>query len=210
MINEQENHLKKLDRMATFIDAVLAIAITLLVLDLRVPVLKEVNSTGELAEKLAHLLPHFYAFLLCFLALMQYWVGSNAFLVLVVRYTNTIGVLNVMMLLPFCLLPFSASIIGEYPDNPGSYVLFGGLYFYGTIIAGVMTYHYRYKNLLSPDVDLVEFDKTMKMGQFISPIIPLLIIGSAFISTKLCLILFVVMLSLWLYMTKMIEKLVKK
>ena len=89
MKNQEDYHEKRLDRLSTFVDAVLAIIMTLLVLDLRVPLLTERNSTGEMMVKLSNLLPHFNSFLLCFLAVAQFWLGSNVFFSLMVKYDNT-------------------------------------------------------------------------------------------------------------------------
>jgi uncharacterized membrane protein len=71
MKSHDEYNKKRLDRLSIFVDAVLAIIMTLLVLDLRVPVLTEINSTGEMMKKLSDLSPHFYSFLLCFQKLFR-------------------------------------------------------------------------------------------------------------------------------------------
>ncbi len=206
----EESHRKKLDRLNTFVDAVLAIVITLLVLELRLPELEDVNSSGEMMEKLHKLIPHFLAFLLCFLAVAQIWLANNAFFTLLNRYTNTMAVLVMLMLLPFCLLPFAASIIGEYPMNPGSYVVFGGLYLYSTIITSIQMQYYWKNRILSPLVNLKLFEERVMKFWWVSPIIVLLIIGSAFIHPTLSLLLFASMLSLWVYMTKQIQLLAQE
>jgi uncharacterized membrane protein len=205
MKNQEEYHEKRLDRLSIFVDAVLAIIMTLLVLDLRVPVLTEINSTEEMMKKLSDILPHFYAFLLCFLAVTQFWLGSNVFFSLMVKYDNTMALLIVLRLLTYCLLPFSAAIIGQYPNNPGSFVIFGGLYFCGTILSSVSLKYYWRKEIFSADVNfkLVK-DKIMKWW-WLSPLIVILMISSAFINTKLSLVLFISMLLLWVYMTKQMK-----
>ena len=196
MKTPKEVHDKKLDRLNTFIDAVLAIVITLLVLDLKVPVLNEINSTAEMMEKLVHLLPHVYAFLLCFLAVAQCWISLNAINTMITKYSNTLGLISVANLLPFSLLPFSAAMIGEYPNNPGSYVIFGGLYFISTVIVSIYTTYIWKKKILSENVDLEKFKNKIYKLRWVSPFIVLTIIGTSFINTCLSMILFVLMLLL--------------
>jgi len=205
MKNHDEHHKKRLDRLSIFVDAVLAIIMTLLVLDLRVPVLTEINSTGEMMKKLSDLAPHFYSFLLCFLAVAQFWLGSNIFFSLMVKYDNAMAMLIILRLLTYCLLPFSAAIIGEYPNNPGSFVIFGGLYLCGTILSAISLKYYQRKKIFSTDVNLKLVQEKIMRWWWVSPLIVLLMIGSAFINTKLSLVLFISMLLLWLNMTKQMK-----
>ncbi len=205
MKNQEEYHKNRLDRLSTFVDAVLAIVMTLLVLDLRVPVLTEINSTKEMMGKLSDLLPHFYGFLLCFLAVTQFWLGSNAFFNLMVKYDNTMALLIVLRLLTYCLLPFSAAIIGEYPNNPGSFVIFGGLYLCSTILSSFSLEYYRREKIFSPFINLRLLEERIIRWRWASPVVVLLMVGTAFIDTKLSLILFISMILIWLYMTKQME-----
>jgi len=210
MKNQEDYHEKRLDRLSTFVDAVLAIIMTLLVLDLRVPLLTERNSTGEMMVKLSNLLPHFNSFLLCFLAVAQFWLGSNVFFSLMVKYDNTMALLIVLRLLTYCLLPFSAGIIGEYPNNPGSFVIFGGLYFCSTILSSISLKYYLRKEIFSSDVNLKSVKEKIMRWWWVSPLIVILMIGSAFINTKLSLVLFISMLLLWLNMTKQMKLLAEE
>jgi len=210
MKNQEEYHEKRLDRLSIFVDAVLAIIMTLLVLDLRVPALTEINSTGEMIKKLSDILPHFYSFLLCFLAVAQFWLGSNVFFSLMVKYDNTMALLILLRLLTYCLLPFSAAIIGEYPNNPGSFVIFGGLYFCGTVLSSVSLNYYLRKKIFSADVCLKLVEEKIMKWQWVSPVIVILMVGSAFFNTKLSLVLFISMLLLWLNMTKQMKLLAEE
>lgn len=205
MINHEEYHKKKLDRMNTFVDAVLAIVITLLVLDLRVPVLKEVNSTTEMMEKISHLLPHLYAFLLCFVVVLQFWNSNHIFFALVVKYYDGMTVLMGLQLITFCLLPFAAALIGEYPNNTGAFLIFGGIYLYGTIIAGIAMKSYWKHKIFSSNANLQLIEEKIMKYLWISPVIALLIMGSAFINTTLSIILFAAIQLLQLIMTKQLK-----
>jgi len=207
MKHQNDYNKKRLERLSMFVDAVLAIVMTLLVLDLRVPVLTEINSTQEMMVKLYQLLPHFYSFILCFLAVAQFWLGSNVFFSLMVKYDNTMAMLVISRLLTYCLLPFSAAIIGEYPNNPGSFVIFGGLYLVSTILSAISMKYYLRNKIFSTDVNLKLVNDRILKWWWVSPLIVILMMGAAFINTKLSLILFISMVSLWLNQTKQMKSL---
>ena len=195
----------KLHRMIFFTDAVLAIILTLLVLELHLPELVNANSPNEMIDKLSEILPHIYSFLLCFLALAQGWVAFNAFFSLVVKYDDTIGILNTIMLLPMCLIPFACSIIGDYPDNPMSFVIFGGLSLFMSTILNFMT-RYMWKNkMFTSLIDAKTFEEKALSKQWVGPLIIIMIIGSAFINTKVSLILFFALLIMWIYGMKYLK-----
>ena len=195
----------KLHRMIFFTDAVLAIILTLLVLELHLPELADANSPMEMVHQLGHILPHIYAFLLCFLALAQCWLGFNSFFSLVEKYDDTLGALNTFMLLPLCLIPFACSIIGDYPDNSMSFVVFGGLYLITSSTLTFMTNYMWKRKMFSPKMDAELFEKVALKNQWLTPVIITLIIASAFISTKLSLGLFFCLLIMWIYMMKYLK-----
>ncbi|MCX6351274.1 MAG: TMEM175 family protein, partial [Bacteroidetes bacterium] len=194
MPEHQENHHKKLDRLNTFIDAILAIVMTLLVIELHLPELADKKSAPELLDKLSHMAPHLMAFLLCFLAVLQYWMGHATFQELIGKYSISYAVMSIVQMLTYCLLPFASSVIGEYPDNQGSYVLFGGLYLFGSILA---TFHMKLmwnQKLYADNVDLEMVKEKIMKYQYISPFIAAAMMFSGYISTTLAFVLFFSML----------------
>ncbi|MCX6353089.1 MAG: TMEM175 family protein [Bacteroidetes bacterium] len=205
MINHEEHHRKKLDRANTFVDAVLAIVITLLVLDLRVPVLKEANSTAELMEKLTHLLPHLYAFLLCFVIVLNFWNSNHIFFAMVVKYYDGMTLNLGLQLITFCLLPFAASLIGEYPNNTGAFLIFGGLYLYGSIMAYLSMKSFWRNKVFSSNVDLKLIEEKIMKYLWLSPVMALLLMCSAFINTTLTLVLFAAIEVLQFVMTRQLK-----
>jgi len=116
--NPFHSELKKefqLERMILFSDAVFAIAITLLVIDIKVPeVAKQVVSDHVLLEKLDELLPKFIGFLVSFFVIAVYWVAHHRMFGFVVNYNHRLLWLNLIFLLAVVLMPFSSGFYSEY------------------------------------------------------------------------------------------------
>jgi uncharacterized membrane protein len=116
--NPFHNELKKefqLERMILFSDAVFAIAITLLAIEIKVPeVAKEVVTDHLLVEKLNELLPKFIGFLVSFFVISVYWVAHHRMFGFVVNYNHRLLWLNLLFLLAVVLMPFSSAFYSEY------------------------------------------------------------------------------------------------
>ncbi len=188
----------RLHRLIFFTDAVLAIIITLLVIELHLPELTDPGSGHEMTEKLMHMLPHFGAFVLCFFTLAQGWVGYNILFSVVNRYDNTLGLLNVFSLLPSCLLPFAASLIGSYFENPVSFVFLGSVSFLSSMGQYFINRYLLKNKMFSPIVDLKKFEKLMK-NAIAFPVVSLLMGLAAYIDTRLSFTLFMltILSSIW-------------
>jgi uncharacterized membrane protein len=116
MSNPLHNELKKefqLERMILFSDAVFAIAITLLAIELKVPVLPDVTE-HKLAESLAEMIPKFIGFLISFLIIGQYWTTHHKLFGFVVNFNLRLMWLNLFFLLAVILMPFTSAFYSEY------------------------------------------------------------------------------------------------
>ena len=100
-----------MERFVFFSDAVLAIAITLLVLDLKLDV--PFSQTVRWAD-IATLLPKFAAFLLSFALIGLFWLVHNQFFQYIKRVNETLVWLNMGWLFFIVLLPFSASLLSAH------------------------------------------------------------------------------------------------
>src|SRR5438046_2871708 len=93
-----QNELKKefqLERMILFSDAVFAIAITLLAIEIKVPeVAHDLASDQVLAQKMAQLMPKFVGFLVSFLVIGVYWVVHHRMFGFVINYNQRLLWLN--------------------------------------------------------------------------------------------------------------------
>jgi uncharacterized membrane protein len=104
-------------RTETFSDGVLAIAATLLVLDLRVPARDTLR--GSLATALAHQWPAYAAYLTSFLVIGIIWVNHHGVFELLSRLDRTTLFLNLVLLMTVVAIPFTTALLSEYLTAAG-------------------------------------------------------------------------------------------
>ena len=107
--HEGEND-RLLHRLLFFSDAVFAIVLTLLVLELRPP---HVRSVAELGPALNEMTGHFAAFGMSFALVSVFWMAHMSSLRRLVFFDWWTAVANLLFLATVCLMPFSSSLLGE-------------------------------------------------------------------------------------------------
>jgi uncharacterized membrane protein len=100
-------------RVEAFSDGVFAIAITLLVLDLAVP-LREETPEGELTASLAHQWPAYFAYLVSFLVIGIIWVNHHTVSDKVRLVDRPVLFANLVLLLVVSVIPFPTHLLAEY------------------------------------------------------------------------------------------------
>jgi uncharacterized membrane protein len=101
------------ERLKTLADGVFAIVMTLLVLELSVPVVKGVSRNSELLHKLVEMWPEFLIYGLSFMILGIFWVIHHSIYADVRRYDTTLVWLNILFLMFVSLIPFSTALVGK-------------------------------------------------------------------------------------------------
>ncbi|HZX02441.1 TMEM175 family protein [Kribbella sp.] len=105
------------DRLVLFTDAVVAIAITLLVLPL-VDLVPEVKSHGgDAVSVISEHRQELFTFLLSFVVIANFWLGHHRVFEHVRAYTPAIMRLNLLWLLTIVVLPFPTEIVGAFPSD---------------------------------------------------------------------------------------------
>lgn len=99
-----------LHRLLFFTDAVFAIVLTLLVLELRPPA---AQSGPELVRGLVEMVNHFIAFLMSFALVSVFWLAHMNTVRRLSHFDWPTAIANLAFLLPVCLLPFASSLAGE-------------------------------------------------------------------------------------------------
>ncbi len=119
--DDQSGHDERgLERIVFFSDAVFAIAITLLALDIRLPLLPETASDGDLLAALGSVWPLVLSYCISFLAIGMLWLAHHRTFRYVRRYDERLLLLNLLFLLLIGFVPFPTAVIGEYGNTVGT------------------------------------------------------------------------------------------
>jgi uncharacterized membrane protein len=101
-------------RLETFCDGVFAIALTLLIIDIKIPANAEIHNTSALWTALAKILPSIVAFVLSFVIILITWVNHHNAMKLAHKSSPAFIYANGLLLLSVVFIPFPTSLIGEY------------------------------------------------------------------------------------------------
>jgi uncharacterized membrane protein len=99
------------DRLEAFSDGVIAIAITLLVLNIHVPT---PDATHSLADQLGRQWPEYVAYTVSFMTIGVIWINHHAMLRRLASADHTTLVLNMVLLLTVGVLPFTTALMAVY------------------------------------------------------------------------------------------------
>ncbi|MEH2143471.1 TMEM175 family protein [Nostoc sp.] len=127
-------------RLEAFSDGVFAIAITLLVLEIKVP-----PPNTALGAELLHLWPSYLAYVVSFLAIGTIWINHHGMFQHIVRVNGTLLLLNVLLLMLIAFLPFPTAVLAEAfhrgTDERVAAAFYGGIH---TVIGIFVTSMWRY------------------------------------------------------------------
>ena len=135
--------LRNAERMKFFTDAVVAIAMTLLIL----PLLESVTAAAEegldTAEYLHDNGSQLFAFVLSFVIIARFWFAHEKLFESVERWTGSLMVLNVAWMLTIVFLPVITAMVGVMDTDRLQIVIYVGTMLLNSLILGVMTVEVR-------------------------------------------------------------------
>lgn len=173
------NELKKefqLERMILFSDAVFAIAITLLVIEIKIPEIHEPTDKA-LLHSLALLIPKFIGFIISFIFIGLYWTIHHRMFGFVTSYDKKLLRLNLFFLFFIALLPFSTGFYSEFAGPMVRFNLKTPLAVYVLNFAAVGFINYlMWRHISNAKTKLAEppiDSEVLKMARFRSLIVPI-------------------------------------
>jgi uncharacterized membrane protein len=107
-------------RVEAFSDGVFAIAITLLVLELKVPSVDPAAEPGALGRALLRLWPSYAAFLTSFSAILIMWMNHHGVFRMVTRVSGPFLIANGFLLLTVTFVPFPTAVLASHVLGPSS------------------------------------------------------------------------------------------
>jgi uncharacterized membrane protein len=190
---------KETGRLEAFSDGVFAIAITLLVLELKVPSLSPSSFTsGALARGLLQQWPSYIGLVTSFFTILIMWVHHHAIFRNICRTDALLHFANGSLLLMVTFVPYPTSVLAAYLETPaakmamafysGTFVLIA-ISFYLVIRAGFR------RKLLAPTASMEFVDKTCRSYMF-GPPLYLASTIAAFVDVRLSLL---ICTALWIF-----------
>src|SRR2546422_202512 len=129
---------QNVERLAALSDGVFAVAMTLLVLDLRAPAVEAVHNEHDLWRALVTLSPRLIMYLMSFMTLGIFWVGQQTQLNHLVRSDRNLTWIHIAFLCAVAIMPFSTSMLAEFTSRRVALlaywanILIPGLVLYGS------------------------------------------------------------------------------
>src|ERR1035437_166823 len=202
------NH-NRLDQLA---DGIFAIVMTILVFDIKVPVIWGPIDNMGLWLQIKTLIPLLLSYILSFSLLFTYWRAHHFFVSIYAKNIDSrLTNINALFFMLISLVPFSASILGSFSSNELAVIIFG---IHITLI-GLTLYWMRRYVLYSEHIKNPEITKREIRGSTIRTLVPvvfaLIAIPLSFFSITLSLILFTlaVIFNLSSYSMYLFEKILK-
>ncbi len=170
--------------METLIDGVFAIAMTLLVLDFKVPTIPEGSSVDALPKLILALWPNFFNYVQSFMLLGLFWIVHHRQFDCIKFIDHGLLWLNIGSLMFIALIPFSTSLIAQYGDVQIGAVIFEcNLLVIGCFLYVQWWYVTRKRHLLDPNLSEQKIILIRKRNLFV-PIVSLVAIGISFVNPE--------------------------
>lgn len=133
---------REVERLVFFSDAVMAIAMTLLVVDLRLPEALGPGATdAQLRAALADLGQAFLSVVLSFMVIAVWWFGHNRLYRAASRADGPLLLLNFAFLAAIAFIPFPTSLIGRFVNLPSAVILYAATNFVAGSALLAMRWH---------------------------------------------------------------------
>jgi uncharacterized membrane protein len=176
-------------RLEAFSDGVFAVAITLLVLDLQVPL----TGHGTLVHQLASEWPEYAAYVVSFMVIGIIWVNHHTLMHKLARVDRSLLFLNLLLLLSIVLIPFPTAVVAKFlrQDSWDGKV---ALAFYNAVMeamslgfAGIYWWAGRHPELLHESVDADRHRQSFRQFS-LGTSVYVLLVGVAFVNAELALL----------------------
>lgn len=175
-------HMSK-NRIETLVDGIFAIAMTLLVLDLAVPHLNAPLSNTIIQHALYGLLPSFISLVVSFVLLAMFWNIHHRIYSQIKSVNTTLLWVNMIWLLFIVLVPFSASLNGDYGDFTISDVIFNINMLGIALVLFLNVYIINRSDFLHENADMVQL-KASEKSTLIFIVIAIVALALSFVAPR--------------------------
>lgn len=152
-------------RIEALSDGIFAIAMTLLVLDLKIPDIVGTATNQGLWQALNQLGPNIFAFVLAFLLLGSSWAVHHRQFAMIERWDDRLVMINTLRLLTVACIPFTTSLIAHYGNLTAGALPFA-VNFMLIALTSFWQWDYAVRHKLIGDISRATIDLGRKKGLF--------------------------------------------
>lgn len=177
---------KETARIEAFSDGVFSIAITLLILEIKIPA----AGSGELSVQLLRQWPSYFAFVFSFAFIGIMWINHHRLFTHIKRANNPLLFLNLLLLLGVCAVPFPTAVLAQHlgqGDQRAAAILYHGTYFAIAIFFNIL-WSYASRHLLGKDADASAANK-ISAQYAVGPLLYLVCIALTWVNVPVSLLL---------------------
>jgi uncharacterized membrane protein len=131
---------KETSRVEAFSDGVFAIALTLLILGIRVPDLNNPVTSENLSASLIRLWPSYFAFILSFVAVLIMWINHHGFFKQLKKINTLFLFANGFLLLMVTFINFPTAVLAKYVNTPALNI--ASAFYCGTMVLISVSYNF--------------------------------------------------------------------
>ena len=184
-------------RIEALTDGIFAIAMTLMVFDIKVSPLAQMNRLN-LQHELIQLWPRFLIYVISFVMLGVYWVGHHNQYHYIRCTDRPFLWINIFFLMGVSLIPFSTGLLGQFPEDRTALGVYGlNLIMVGGFLYAHWSYAARNYRLVEGDID-PSVVRLVKYRIVMGPAASILAICTSFVSPRLSLAIFALIPFLYL------------
>lgn len=201
----------QLERIILFSDAVFAIAITLLIIDIKVPDIHGLPITdGSFWQSFQPTIPKLISFLFSFAMIAMYWTKHHQVFGYVIRYSGTLVFLNFLFILGIVVIPYTTAVYSEYSEPEYAFLLSPFLFYTLNILVCSLSLFFLWSYVSNPKNAVTDFafDKQfLKVMKIRTLILPVVFIASFSVSWTLHspigrFVLFIIPFCFWVFREK--------
>jgi TMEM175 potassium channel family protein len=145
-------------RMEALSDGVFGVALTLLVIDIKIS-----DEAGANAfDTIYHLVPQILIYVISYLVVGYTWMWHHLIFALIARSTRLLMWLNILLLLPVAFLPFATSFVSKYPTSGVAVAVYGADISWFSVLLVIVWNYAKKQGLLAAELDLATIKVTTK------------------------------------------------
>lgn len=181
------------NRIEAFSDGVIAIIITIMVLELHLPELKEGFNNQDVWMALYQLLPKIMAYALSFIVVAIMWLNHHSLFDKLPHSNSALVWYNTFLLFTMSLIPLPTAFLAEHPTLQQAVMLYGVIMFLNALAFLLM------RRYIEVKAKLIPYNKMVQQSNLTSTSLYLLSIPLSLVSVYLAFIIFIV-IPVWYFL----------